>query len=163
MMAGFYRFFPKVNMTSRPDERYDVVSPVRNERRRDGIPGPIDETTGLCRQILRKMENMMADLKKLTADIAAQKTVLAGVVIGVQALNASNAAQTQQIADLKAALAAAGVEDPGVQAAIDALDQSVQDNTTLVSGLVPAVTQNTSVSAATAEQAATDATVATGA
>src|SRR5258708_4527367 len=89
------------------------------------------------------METVMTDYAKLTADITAQTKVLQGVVLGVRALNESNAAQSKQIEDLRAALAAASVETPAVQAAVDALDQSVQDNTALVAGLVPAVTANT--------------------
>jgi hypothetical protein len=107
-------------------------------------------------QKLDRMERLiMADYTKLTADITAQKTVLQGIVLGVQGLNASNAAQSQQISDLKTALAAASVTDPTVQAAVDALDQSVQDNTGLVANLIPAVTANTPTPLAAAAAAAT--------
>lgn len=105
--------------------------------------------------ILQKENILMVDYTKLTADITAQKTVLQGIVLGVQGLNASNAAQSQQISDLKAALAAASVTDPTVQSAVDALDQSVQDNTGLVANLIPAITANTPTPPAAADAAAT--------
>lgn len=98
---------------------------------------------------------MALDLTKITADIAAQTTILQSVVVAVQGLNASNAAQAQQITDLKTALAAAQVVDPAVQAAADALDKSVQANTALVSGLIPAATANTPTPPAAAQAAAT--------
>ena len=111
-------------------------------------------------KITNRTENeIMIDTAKITADIAAQTTVLQGVVVATQALNANNTALTQQVADLKTALAAAGTPDAATQAAIDALDASVNANTTLVAGLVPAVTANTStpppVAAAAATAAAT--------
>lgn len=90
------------------------------------------------------MENMMIDFAKLQADIAAQTTVLQSVATAVTGLNAANAEQAQQIVDLKNALAAAGATDPAVQAAVDALDASVQGNTALVAGLIPNVVANTS-------------------
>ena len=102
-------------------------------------------------------QELMIDTTKITADIAAQTTVLQGVVVATQALNANNAALTQQVADLKAAVAAAGTPDATTQAALDALDASVTANTNLVSGLVPAVTANTPTPASVAAAAATQA------
>jgi|SRR5579872_1668136 len=101
----------------------------------------------------RILELTMTDFTKLQADITAQTTVLQSVVTAVQGLNESNAAQAKQITDLKAALAA---NDPAAaQAAADALDASVQANTALVAGLVPAVTENTPTPSAEAATAAT--------
>lgn len=105
--------------------------------------------------VLRREKWLMTDYSKIQEDITAQRTVLQGIVVGVQGLNASNADLTQQVADLKAAIAA---NDPAAtQAAIDALDQSVQDNTTLVANLIPAVTANTPTPAAEAAAAVSDA------
>jgi hypothetical protein len=112
----------------------------------------------ILRVITRTENELMIDTAKITADITAQTTVLQGVVVATQALNANNAALTQQVADLKAAVAAAGTPDATTQAAIDALDASVAANTSLVSGLVPAVTQNTPTPPAEAAAAATAAT-----
>jgi hypothetical protein len=111
-------------------------------------------------KITNRTENeLMIDTTKITADITAQTTVLQGVVVAAQALNANNAALTQQVADLKAAVAAAGTPDAATQAAIDQLDAGVTANTTIVAGLVPAVTANTPtpapVAAAAVAQAAT--------
>jgi len=100
------------------------------------------------------LEVIMTDYAKLTADITAQTTVLQGVATAAAGLNAANAEQAQQITDLKAALAAAGATDPAVQAAVDKLDASVQGNTALVAGLVPAVTVNTPTPPADATAAA---------
>lgn len=99
----------------------------------------------------------MIDTTKITADIAKQTTVLQGVVVATQALNANNAALVQQVADLKAAVAAAGTPDATTQAALDALDASVNTNTDLVAGLVPAVTVNTDTPPAVADAAAAQA------
>jgi hypothetical protein len=107
--------------------------------------------------ILQKENALMVDYTKLTADITAQTTVLQGVVVGVQALNAANAAFTQQVADLKTALAA---NDPvAAQAAADLLDAGVQANTALVQNLIPAVTANTPTTPAVGAAAATAAAV----
>lgn len=111
--------------------------------------------------ILLENTQMTIDSSKLLADVTAQTTVLQGVVIGQKALSDSNAALTQQVADLKAALDAAGTTDPTVQAALDAIDATVQANTGLVSGLVPAVAANTpDASATTAAPASTAGTAA---
>ena len=94
----------------------------------------------------------MVDFTKAQADIAAQTTVLQGVVVGVQALNASNTDLTAQVAALKAAVAA---NDPtAVQAALDNIDAGIQGNTTLVQNLIPAVTANTPTPPAAAAAAA---------
>lgn len=55
--------------------------------------------------------------------------------------------------DLKAALAAAQVNDPAVQAVVDAMDATVQSNTALAQGVLPAVTANTPTPPAQAAQA----------
>ncbi len=94
-------------------------------------------------QLLEKENQVMVDSTKLLADVTAQTTVLQGVVIAQKALSDSNATLSQQVADLKAALDAAGNADPAAQAALDAIDATVQSNTALVSGLVPAVQANT--------------------
>ena len=135
-----------------------------------GNPRPFDFAEPVDLEIIERLDRLlkianrteieiMIDTTKITADIAAQTTVLQGVVVATQALNANAAAQAQQIADLKAALAAAGTPDAATQAALDKLDASVTANTTLVAGLVPAVTVNTPTppadAAAAAAQAAT--------
>lgn len=126
----------------------------KNDRPWDEAPVFAIELACIGLAILEKLENIMIDLTQITADITAQTTVLNGLVIGVQNLNASNAAQAQQISDLKAALAAASVSDPAVIAAVAALDQTVQSNTALAAGLVPAVTANTATPPAAAAAAA---------
>lgn len=93
-------------------------------------------------QILEREYAMAIDTNKLLADVTAQTTVLQGVVVAQKGLSDGNAALTQQVADLKAALAAAGTTDPATQAALDAIDATVQSNTSLVSGLVSAVAAN---------------------
>lgn len=85
----------------------------------------------------------MVDTAKILADITAQTTVMSGLVTFVQAQQSANADQAKQIADLKAALAAAQVSDPAVQAAIDAMDATVQSNTALAQGVLPAAAANT--------------------
>ncbi len=105
--------------------------------------------------INRTESEIMIDTTKVTADIAAQTSVLQGLVVFVQSQNSANAALTQQVADLKAALAAAGTPDATTQAALDALDQTVQANTALVANIMPAVTANTPTPAADATAAAT--------
>ena len=98
---------------------------------------------------------MAINTDKLLADMTAQTTVLNSLVLFVQGQNASNADLTKQVADLKAALAAAQVNDPVVQAAIDAIDATAQSNTALAQGALPAVTANTSTPPADASAAAT--------
>ncbi len=93
--------------------------------------------------IVTRMDQMAVDTTKILADITAQTTVLQGLVTFVQAINTTNATQAQQIIDLKAALDAAGSNDPAVQAVIDAMDKTVQDNTALAAGVMPAATANT--------------------
>lgn len=93
--------------------------------------------------IIRRMDKMAVDTSKILADITAQTTVLQSLVTFVQAINTTNATQAQQIIDLKAALDAAQVNDPAVQAALDAMDKTVQDNTALAAGVMPAATANT--------------------
>lgn len=100
---------------------------------------------------------MGIDTSKILADVTAQTTVLNGLVVFVQGQQAANADQAKQIVDLKAALAAAQVSDPAVQAAVDAIDATVQSNTALAQGVLPAATANTSTPPAAAEAAATTA------
>ncbi len=117
---------------------------THNHYHNDGLGSEVQALFVKLTDLINEGFNQMAvDFTKITADITAQTTVLQGVAVGVQGLQASNAAQAQQIVDLKAALAAAQVTDPAVQAAADALDKSIQDNTALVSGLIPAATANT--------------------
>ncbi len=73
----------------------------------------------------------MADLSKLTADVAAEGTVIDGVTTLLGALSAA-------IADLKL-----HVEDPAAQAAIDALAAQVESHTAALSAAVAANTPST--------------------
>jgi hypothetical protein len=128
---------------------FDFAGPVELEI--------IERLDRLLRITNRTENELMIDTTKITADIAKQTTVLQGVVVATQALNANNAALVQQVADLKAAVAAAGTPDATTQAALDALDASVNTNTDLVAGLVPAVTVNTDTPPAVADAAAAQA------
>lgn len=118
---------------------------------------PSSEVLSRLDAINRKLDHMerliMVDYTKLIADISAQTTVLQGVVVGVQGLNASNVTLAAQVADLQAAVAASG--DPALQTAANAIDQTVQANTALVANLIPAVTSNTLITATAADAAAT--------
>src|ERR1035437_5583022 len=90
----------------------------------------IDEKLDRLLKITNRTENeIMFDAAKTTADIAKQTTVLQGVVVAAQALNANNVALTQQTADLKAAAAAAGSTDAAMQDALNKLDAGVNANT----------------------------------
>lgn len=97
---------------------------------------------------------MAIDTTKLLADMTSQTTVLNSLVLFVQGQKTSNDELTQQVADLKAALAAAQVNDPVVQAAVDAIDGIAVSNTALAQGALPAVTANTPTPPAQAAQAA---------
>lgn len=101
------------------------------------------ELREMLRIIIGKESTLMVDYTKLQADITAQTSVLQSLVVGVQGMHDVNVAEAQQVADLKAALAAAGVTDAAVQATVDAIDQSVQNNTAIAAALIPAVTANT--------------------
>ena len=124
-----------------------------SEKPWDSAPAWALELREMLSLILQKENLIMVDYAKLTADITAQTTVLESVVVGVQGLNASNATLAAQVATLQAAVAANG--DPALQAAADALDQTVQANTALVANLIPAVTANTPTPAPDAAAAAT--------
>lgn len=107
------------------------------------VRGHFDALFRKLDHILERLNQMAVDTTKILADITAQTTVLQSLVTFVQAINATNADQAKQIADLKAALAAAQVNDPAVQAAVDAIDATVQSNTALAAGVMPAATANT--------------------
>lgn len=107
------------------------------------VRGRFDDISRKLDLMNQRINRMAVDTSKILADITAQTTVLNGLVAFVQAINTTNADQAKQIDDLKAALAAAQVNDPAVQAAIDALDATVQSNTALAAGVMPAATANT--------------------
>jgi polyhydroxyalkanoate synthesis regulator protein len=123
--------------------RYDPDAAARHETQ-----------SRLLRLILETQRSIAMDVSKIKADIAAQSTVLQGAVKLIQGLTATNADQSKQIADLKAALANAGTSDASVQSALDALDESIQSNSALISSAMPALTQNTDTPPAQAQDAA---------
>lgn len=84
------------------------------------------------------------DTSKLLGDIQRQTTVLTSAVTLIQALQQSNAEQAAQLANLKSAVTESDADkDPDLQAAIDALDASVEANTKLLESAMPAITANT--------------------
>ena len=79
---------------------------------------------------------MALDITKLTADVAAQTTVIASAVALITGLNSA-------VSDLKTQLAAAiAANDPAalaaVQAALDDLDAKLTANTVSLAAAVPA-------------------------
>src|SRR5882672_8045977 len=107
------------------------------------VRGRFDALSHKMDRVFERINQMAVDTSKILADITAQTTVLNGLVTFVQTINTTNADQAKQIEDLKAALAAAQVNDPAVQAAVDAMDATVQSNTALAAGVMPAAIANT--------------------
>ena len=82
-----------------------------------------------------RMEQMALDITKLTADVAAQTTVISSAVALITGLNSA-------VSDLKTQLAAAiAANDPAalaaVQAALDDLDAKLTANTASLAAAVP--------------------------
>jgi hypothetical protein len=132
---------------------------VLAQRRRQGPSNRADDGAQSFRaRVQSALERIEANQQELTMDVTRaraaieqQTTVIKGAVAFIKTISESNQAQTQQIADLKSAIESAGAhEDPGVQAALDAIESSVKDNTSLIATAVPAILQNTSTTPADA-------------
>lgn len=102
---------------------------------------------------------MALDISKLTADVTALDSAVQAAATVITALKQTNSDQATQIQTLKDALAAAtSTSDPAIQAALDAIDETIAGDKTLLDNAGTAIPANTG--AAPADQPAADATVA---
>ena len=92
-------------------------------------------------EIKTNVEKLMVDISKITADITAETDLIKSVATAIDGQKQVQAQLEAQVADLKNQIAA--LNDPTLQAAVDALDATVQSNSQLLRDAQGAITANT--------------------